>query len=47
MTTRTGNAVWEGTLREGTGKVKLGSGAFEGPYFHGSSSGSHIGGSRA
>jgi lipoyl-dependent peroxiredoxin len=32
MTTRTGNAVWEGTLREGTGKVKLGSGAFEGPY---------------
>ena len=32
MTTRTGNAVWEGTLREGTGKVKLESGAFEGPY---------------
>jgi len=32
MTTRTGNAVWEGTLREGTGKVKLGSGAFEVPY---------------
>ena len=32
MTTRTGNAVWEGTLKEGIGKVKLGSGAFEGPY---------------
>jgi len=25
MTTRTGNAVWEGTLKEGTGNVKLGS----------------------
>ena len=25
-------AVWEGTLREGAGRVKLGSGAFEGPY---------------
>ena len=32
MTTRTGNAVWEGTLKEGIGNVKLGSGAFEGPY---------------
>ena len=32
MTTRTGTAVWEGTLRDGKGKVKLGSGAFEGPY---------------
>ena len=32
MATRTAEAVWEGTLREGAGKVKLGSGAFEGPY---------------
>src|SRR6266446_4692824 len=32
MATRKGSAVWEGTLREGKGTVKLGSGAFEGPY---------------
>lgn len=32
MMTRTGNAVWEGTLKEGKGKMKLGSGAYEGPY---------------
>src|SRR5207249_1434545 len=32
MATRTGSAVWEGTLKEGKGKMKLGSGAFEGPY---------------
>ncbi|MGE0130558.1 MAG: OsmC family protein [Blastocatellales bacterium] len=32
MVTRTGNAVWEGTLKEGKGSVKLGSGAYEGPY---------------
>ncbi|MEY2492085.1 MAG: lipoyl-dependent peroxiredoxin [Verrucomicrobiota bacterium] len=32
MATRTGSAVWEGTLKEGSGKMKLGSGAFEGPY---------------
>ena len=32
MPTRNGSAVWEGTLREGKGTVKLGSGAFEGPY---------------
>ena len=32
MAKRTASAVWEGTLREGTGKVKLGSGAFEGQY---------------
>src|SRR5215211_2077861 len=32
MATRTGSAVWEGTLREGKGTVKLGSGAYEGPY---------------
>jgi osmotically inducible protein OsmC len=32
MATRNGSAVWEGTLREGKGTVRLGSGAFEGPY---------------
>jgi osmotically inducible protein OsmC len=32
MATRTGSAVWEGTLKEGQGHMKLGSGAFEGPY---------------
>jgi osmotically inducible protein OsmC len=32
MATRNAEAVWEGTLREGNGRVKLGSGAFEGPY---------------
>ena len=32
MATRTGSAVWEGTLKEGKGRMKLGSGAFEGPY---------------
>jgi osmotically inducible protein OsmC len=32
MATRTGSAVWQGTLKEGKGTVKLGSGAFEGPY---------------
>src|SRR3954452_9739596 len=32
MATRTGSAVWEGTLKEGKGDMKLGSGAFEGPY---------------
>src|SRR3954453_4405376 len=32
MPKRTASAVWEGTLREGQGRVKLGSGAFEGQY---------------
>ncbi len=32
MAKRTASAVWEGTLREGKGRVKLGSGAFEGAY---------------
>jgi lipoyl-dependent peroxiredoxin len=32
MATRTGSAVWEGTLKQGKGNMKLGSGAFEGPY---------------
>src|ERR671934_2111071 len=32
MATRTGSAVWEGTLKQGKGNMKLGSGAFDGPY---------------
>lgn len=32
MATRTAEAEWNGNLREGTGRVKLGSGAFEGAY---------------
>jgi osmotically inducible protein OsmC len=32
MATRTGSAVWEGTLRDGKGRIKLGSGAFEGAF---------------
>ncbi|MFL6277113.1 MAG: OsmC family protein [Blastocatellia bacterium] len=32
MATRNGSAVWEGTLKEGKGTVRLGSGAFEGQY---------------
>ena len=32
MAKRTASAVWEGNLREGKGRVKLGSGAFEGQY---------------
>jgi osmotically inducible protein OsmC len=32
MATRTAEAVWEGNLKDGTGRVKLGSGAYEGPY---------------
>ena len=32
MATRTGTAVWEGTLKQGRGRMRFGSGAFEGPY---------------
>jgi osmotically inducible protein OsmC len=32
MPVRKAHAAWEGTLKEGNGTVKLGSGAFEGPY---------------
>lgn len=32
MPTRSAEAVWSGTIREGSGKVKLGSGAYEGAY---------------
>jgi lipoyl-dependent peroxiredoxin len=32
MATRKASAVWKGTLKEGSGTMKLGSGAFEGAY---------------
>src|SRR3954454_6409993 len=32
MAIRTSEAEWNGSLREGNGRVKLGSGAFEGKY---------------
>ena len=32
MTVRTANAVWEGTLKEGKGVMKMQSVAYEGPY---------------
>ena len=32
MATRKSEAEWNGTLREGSGRMKLGSGAFEGKY---------------
>ena len=32
MIKRKSNAVWQGNLKDGKGKVALGSGAFEGPY---------------
>jgi osmotically inducible protein OsmC len=35
MARNTANATWDGTLKEGTGRVRLGSGAFEGQFsFH-------------
>lgn len=32
MAVRSANAVWKGTLKEGSGNLKLGSGRYEGPY---------------
>jgi osmotically inducible protein OsmC len=32
MPVRIAEAFWNGTLKEGAGRVRLGSGAFEGPY---------------
>jgi len=32
MASRSAEAVWEGTLKEGSGSLKVGSGAFEVPY---------------
>ena len=36
MPVRSADAVWEGTLREGTGTMKMVSGAYEGEYSFGS-----------
>jgi osmotically inducible protein OsmC len=36
MPTRHAHARWEGSIKEGQGTVKLGSGSFEGPYSFGS-----------
>ncbi len=36
MPVRTASAVWNGTLKEGDGRMRLGSGAYEGPYSFGS-----------
>ena len=36
MAVRKSEAVWQGTLREGNGTVKVGSGLFEGPYTYAS-----------
>ena len=36
MTIRTAEAFWEGSLKDGKGKVSLGSGAFEGAYSYSS-----------
>jgi len=32
MLTRTASAVWEGNLKDGKGRMKVGSGALDGPY---------------
>jgi osmotically inducible protein OsmC len=32
MPTRTSSANWQGTLKEGAGTMRLGSGAYEGPF---------------
>lgn len=32
MPLRRADAIWEGNLKDGKGRMKLGSGAFEGPY---------------
>lgn len=32
MAVRKADATWQGTLKEGTGNLKTGSGAYEGPY---------------
>ena len=36
MPVRTSEAEWQGTIREGSGNMKLGSGAYEGAYSFGS-----------
>ena len=36
MSIRNASAIWNGTLKEGAGTMKLGSGAFEGAFSHAS-----------
>ncbi|MGB8656201.1 MAG: OsmC family protein [Candidatus Zixiibacteriota bacterium] len=36
MTTRISSAEWKGTLKEGAGTLKLGSGVYQGPYTYAS-----------
>lgn len=36
MTIRTSSAEWKGTLKEGSGLMNVGSGAYEGPFTHAS-----------
>lgn len=36
MPVRQGEAVWQGTLKDGTGTISLGSGMFKGPYTYAS-----------
>jgi lipoyl-dependent peroxiredoxin len=36
MSTRMASATWEGALKDGTGKMRLGSGAYEGNYTYAS-----------
>ena len=36
MTVRTSSAEWKGTLKEGTGVMKVGSGAYDGPFTYAS-----------
>lgn len=36
MAVRNAEAVWQGTLKEGAGTMKLGSGAYEGPFTYAS-----------
>lgn len=36
MAIRNSEAVWQGSLREGSGTMKLGSGAYEGPFTYAS-----------
>ena len=36
MSVRTSSAEWKGTLKEGSGNMKVGSGAYDGPYTYAS-----------
>ena len=36
MAVRVSSAEWKGTLKEGAGTMRVGSGAYEGPYTHAS-----------